>query len=174
MNRKPILRKAGEGDLEFLFSVYACSRVEELAQVDWDDDQKSTFLKMQFEAQHRYYSENYRGADFQIVVIEGQPAGRLYLHRRSDEIRIVDITLLPEYRHAGIGASLLRTILEEGERTGRRVTIHVERFNPALRLYQRLGFSIVEDKGVYYFMERTAISPGLACAAEGGSTDDVR
>ncbi len=174
MNRKPILRKAGEDDLEFLLRVYSCNRAEELAHVDWDDDRKSAFLKMQFDAQHRYYAENYRGADFQIVVVDGQPAGRLYLHRRPGEIRIVDITLLPEYRRAGIGSSLLRTILEEGERTGRRVTIHVERFNPALRLYQRLGFRIVEDRGVYYFMERVAISPGPACAAQGGYTNDVR
>lgn len=162
MNHPPILRNAGEGDMELLFRVYACSREDELAQVDWDDDQKLTFLKMQFDAQHRYYSENYKGADFQIVVIEGQPAGRLYIHRRADEIRIVDITLLPEYRHLGFGSSLLRDILEEGERSGRRVTIHVERFNPALRLYQRLGFRIVEDKGVYYFMEKTSISRGEA------------
>jgi ribosomal protein S18 acetylase RimI-like enzyme len=108
---------------------------------------------MQFLAQDRYYREVYPTAEYQVILQEGQRVGRLYIHRRSDEIRVIDITLLPEYRRRGIGSSLMTQILEGATRNNLPVTIHVERFNPALRLYERLGFRLDEDKGVYYFMK---------------------
>jgi ribosomal protein S18 acetylase RimI-like enzyme len=83
-------------------------------------------------------------------MIDGEPARRLYLHRGDTEIRIVDIALLPEHRGKGVGTTLLRDVIAEGK----RVTIHVERMNPALRLYERLGFEVAEDKGVYLLLER--------------------
>src|SRR5262245_6692545 len=154
MNQTLTLRPSTNDDRDLLYRIYASTRAEELAQVDWDEAQKAAFLRMQFDAQHSYYHENYPNAQFQVIMLGGDPAGRLYLDRRSAEIRIVDIALLPEYRNHGIGSTLLRDILEEGQRAGLPVTIHVESFNPALRLYQRLGFRMVEDKGVYYFMEK--------------------
>ncbi len=141
------------GDEEFLYRVYASTREAELALVDWDAAQKEAFLRMQFTAQHQYYQEHYAGAAFQLILVDGQPAGRLYVARWPDEIRIVDIALLPEYRSAGIGTALLKELLAEGARAGKPVSIHVERFNPALRLYERLGFTPVADKGVYLLLE---------------------
>ena len=85
---------------------------------------------------------------------DGEPAGRLYVNRGRSEIRIVDIALLPEHRGNEIGTALLRDLLAEADAAGKRVTIHVERLNPALGLYDRLGFSVAEDKGVYLFLER--------------------
>jgi ribosomal protein S18 acetylase RimI-like enzyme len=99
------------------------------------------------------YQETYRGGDFQVILQNGWPAGRLYLARWEREIRIVDIALLPEYRKAGIGSAILKDILAEGARGGKRVSIHVEMFNPALTLYERLGFRKLREHGVYYFME---------------------
>lgn len=154
MNQTITLRPIGDDDRELLYRIYASTRAEELAQVDWDDRQKAAFLLMQFDAQHRYYQEHYPEARFQVILADGLPAGRLYLDRRGAEIRIVDIAVLPTYRRRGIGSALLRAILAEGDAAGLPVTIHVERFNPALSLYERLGFRQVEDKGVYYFLER--------------------
>ncbi len=120
----------------------------------WDEKQKDAFLRAQFDAQDRWYHENYTGASFDVVLVDGERAGRLYLNRGDSEIRIVDIALLPEHRGNGIGSALLRDLLAEADAAGKRVTIHVERLNPALRLYERLGFSVAEDKGVYLFLER--------------------
>jgi ribosomal protein S18 acetylase RimI-like enzyme len=72
---------------------------------------------------------------------------------RRGEIRLVDIALLPEHRGRGIGGALLRGLLDEGAVSGRRVSMHVERSNPALRLYERLGFERVKDDGIYWLME---------------------
>jgi ribosomal protein S18 acetylase RimI-like enzyme len=149
------LRPITTADLEFLAQVYASTRQEELAQVAWSAEQKEDFLQMQFDAQHQYYMANYPHAQFQIIERQGEPIGRLYLDRRAAEIRIVDIALLPAQRHSGIGTTLLQEILAEGQARGVPVTIHVERFNPALRLYTRLGFRQIEDKGAYYFLEWT-------------------
>ena len=149
-----MLRAVEPDDREFLYRVYASTRTEELAVVPWDTSQKDAFLRAQFDAQDRWYRENYTRATYEVIVAGGEPVGRLYLHRGEAETRIVDIALLPEHRGRGIGTELLRELLAEADAAGRRVTIHVERLNPALRLYERLGFSVAEDKGVYLFLER--------------------
>ena len=134
--------------------MYASTREPELATVvDWDAAQKAAFVQMQFDAQHAYYQEHYEGAAFDVILVGGQPAGRLYLHRRDDEIRIMDIALLPEYCNRGIGTTLLKGLQAEAAATGKPLRIHVEKFNPALRLYERLGFRQIDDRGVYLFME---------------------
>jgi GNAT superfamily N-acetyltransferase len=149
------LRPISADDMAFLYRVYAGTRAEELAVTDWSAAQKEAFLILQFEAQHRYYQEHYTGAAFQVILHDGQPIGRLYLAQWADELRIVDIALLAEHRGRSIGSAVLKAILDEGRRLTLPVRVHVERFNPALRLYTRLGFRQIEDKGVYYLMERS-------------------
>jgi len=147
-------------DTEFLYTVYAQTRAAELAVVDWTEPQKDAFLRSQFNAQHQAYQETYRGADFLIILQHDSPVGRLYVARWEREIRIVDIALLPEYRNAGIGSAIVKDLLDEGARCGKRVSIHVEMFNPALTLYERLGFRKLREFGVYHFMEWSAESSG--------------
>ena len=88
-----------------------------------------------------------------MITQNSQPIGRLYIHKRENEIRIMDIALLPEFRGQRIGSTLLQDILEQGKNMNLPVTIHVEQFNPAMHLYQRMGFYPKEDKGVYLLME---------------------
>ena len=148
------LRRVEPGDEAFLYQVYASTRQEELARTGWDETQKAAFLRMQFNAQSRYYEEHYRGAAFSVILSDDHPAGRLYVTRWQQEIRIVDFALLPGHRGMGIGTHLLRDLISESEESGKTLSIHVERFNPALRLYERLGFRTTADKGVYLLMER--------------------
>jgi len=136
------LRPARAEDREFLLRVYASTREEELRLVDWSDAQKTAFVRQQFEAQDAYYREYYDPASFEVIEVKGEPVGRLYVARWEDEIRIVDIALLPEHRGRGVGTA---------ER--KRLSIHVEVNNPARRLYARLGFAPVEERGVYVLME---------------------
>jgi ribosomal protein S18 acetylase RimI-like enzyme len=147
------LRPAAPEDQDLLYRIYASTRAEELTLVDWDEAQKEAFLRMQFAAQDRHYRHHFAGASFDVVVVDGEPAGRLYVDRRPDEMRIVDIALLPEFRRRGTGTLLLRALMAEAETEAKPLRIHVERFNPALRLYQRLGFSAVGDQGVYLLLE---------------------
>lgn len=146
-------RSITDADQNFLYSVYASTRVDELNLTDWDDTRKSEFLQMQFSAQHQYYQEHYADTLFQVILYDGHPAGRLYLARWPKEIRIVDLALLPDYRNLGIGSQILTSILNEAKAKNLPVNIHVERFNPAQNLYRRLGFVKKGEHGVYDFME---------------------
>ncbi len=121
--------------------------------IDWTPDQKDAFVEHQFSAQHAWYQDHYQGAQRNVILVDGAPAGRLYVHRRATEIRLVDVTLLPEYRQGGLGTSILLDLLAEGEAAGKPVTIHVEVYNPAMRLYERLGFRPIEERGPYLLME---------------------
>lgn len=154
MSRSITFRPITSEDRELLLRVYRSTREDEFATVvDWTPEMKDAFILQQFTAQHTWYQEHYVGAEFLVILVDGAPAGRLYVHRRPSEIRLVDIALLPEYRNTGLGTRLLRDLLAEGEATGKPVTIHVEIYNPAMRLYQRLGFRPIEDRGVYQLLE---------------------
>ncbi|HKA35495.1 MAG TPA: GNAT family N-acetyltransferase [Thermoanaerobaculia bacterium] len=152
MSARIALRPAVPADGDLLFRIYASTRAEELAAVPWTEDQKRAFLFQQFDAQSRNWAKQYRDADFRIIEVDGEPAGRFYVHRGAREIRLVDIALLPEYRGAGTGTELLRELLGEARSSGRTVTLHVEVFNPARKFYERLGFRAVEDRGAYLLM----------------------
>ena len=147
------LRAVSDGDEEFLRIVYAESRREELDQVVWPEGAREAFLRSQFDAQAAHYTRHYPGAEFLIVEHHGQPAGRLYVRRSPPEIRIMDIAIVPGFRSRGIGTALLQELIAEGRASVRVVSIHVEKFNPALRLYERLGFRAAEDRGAYWFLQ---------------------
>lgn len=163
------LRPLANDDLPALFLVYASTREEELAAVPWSLEQKSAFLSQQFWAQHHWWQEHYAAASFQVIANGEEVVGRLYVLRSAEEIRIVDIALLPQWRNRGIGARLLADILAEADARGLAVTIHVEKNNPARQLYRRLGFEIVADRGVYDFWSRP---PGNTPSVPTGADED--
>lgn len=147
------LRPVTAADEEFLRAVYASTRAEELLVTPWTDEQKAAFCAMQFEAQSTHYAKAYPGAAHDVIVVDGEDAGRFYVYRAPGDIRVVDIAILPAFRGRGVGGRLLADVLAEGRETGSRVTIHVEHQNRAKQLYERLGFVGVEDTGVYLRME---------------------
>src|SRR5260370_11099048 len=149
-------------DQEFLLGLYGSSRDEEMKLVSWSYSQKHAFLKMQFELQSTHYHQYYPSASYQIILSEGRPIGRLYIHRTENQILLIDIALLPQHRRTGIGGQLLRGLLAEARAAQKTVAIHVERNNPPLRLYTRLGFRIIEDKRIYYYMASSPSTPNSA------------
>jgi len=146
-------RSTVEADTPFLRHLYGTTREEEMRLVPWTLEQKAAFLDMQFQAQATHYTQFYPECEFLVIELEGRPIGRLYVDRGVDDIRITDIALLPEFRGRGIGRMLMEEILAEGAKTTKRVTIYVEHYNPARRLYDRLGFRHVDTNGVYHLME---------------------
>jgi ribosomal protein S18 acetylase RimI-like enzyme len=144
-------RPCTDADLPFLMEVYASTRREEVAQTGWPEATQRAFLASQFEAQHRYYRMAYTQAEWLVIERDGEPIGRLYVDERERELRIVDIALLPGSRGKGLGAALLLDIIAS---TPKIVSIHVEMNNPAMGLYRRLGFTEIEQQGVYFLMER--------------------
>ena len=122
--------------------------------MQWDDGAKRAFVEAQFDAQDHHYRTHYTHTSYDVIVVDGEPAGRLYVARWEREIRIVDIALLPAFRGRGIGGALVGALIEEADAAGKPLSIHVEHTNRARRLYERLGFRPVGDEGVYVLMER--------------------
>lgn len=151
------LREVADSDRDFLVSVYASTRAEELAMTDWSEEQKAQFCQMQFTAQDAHYRQHYPTAQYFVIEVSSVPAGRFYVDHWSKEIRIMDIALLPAHRGQGVGTYLLTQLMQQATREGKTLSIHVERNNPALTLYQRLGFTVTEDKGVYLLLEWRAV-----------------
>lgn len=146
-------RPETEQDTPFVHRLYASTRQPEMDSVPWSDQEKDAFVLQQFEAQRSHYRQHYADAELLIILLDGRPVGRLYLHRVDNDLLIIDISLMPDVRGQGLGGMLLREIQERAAADGNVVSIHVEQFNPALHLYQRLGFVKIKSYGVYDLME---------------------
>lgn len=151
------LREEDELDLPLLRALYASTRADELARSGWPEAQQQAFVDQQFTAQRLQYRQHYTGAAFLVVERDGASIGRIYLHWGRDELRLMEITLLPEYRRQGIARVLLAQLIEWTQARRLAITLHVEPFNPAHAWYARLGFTTVEQRGVYHFMRREPI-----------------
>jgi GNAT superfamily N-acetyltransferase len=145
-------RPFNDGDLALIERLYVSTREAEVAQTGWPEEVQRAFLAQQFQAQHSHYQAHYSDMEWLIIERAGLPIGRLYLFEGKDEFEIVDITIGPEARGEGIGAAILEDVFDLARPTGKRVSIHVEKNNPARRLYLRLGFVMIEDRGVYDLM----------------------
>ena len=128
------LRPVAPEDDEFLFSVYASSRAEELAQTNWDEAQQLAFLRMQFDAQRGEYDARYPEARYDVILVDGRPAGRLWV---------------------GADAHIVGGLIEEAVTTARPLRHMVFILNTgAKRFYERLGFVVFEEYGgAYHHME---------------------
>lgn len=149
------LRPATDDDYAFMRQLYATTREVERPHFPFTPEQWEEFMDHQFAAQSTHYAAHYPTARFDIIELDGARIGRLYVDVWESEIRIVDIALMPEFRGTGIGTKLLHEVLDEGRAAGKRVTIHVEVYNPAQSLYNRLGFRPIATSGAYYLMEWT-------------------
>lgn len=151
---KVSLRTITPADEPFVRAVYASTRDAELAMVDWDEVRKAGFLDFQYRAQVAHYAANHEGADLDLILVDGEPVGRLYVHRSSEEIHLLDIAVLAAHRNRGVGTVLVRRLMDEAAAARLPLRLHVEMFNDgARRLYDRLGFRPVEERGVYILME---------------------
>ena len=141
-----LLRPVRPEDRDFLYHLYISTREEELRWVPWSVEQKQAFLQMQFHAQDTYYRQVYPADTFQVVVVDGVDAGRLYLAELPTVLEVVDIIVEASYRNRGIGTLLLVRVLDRARELGRPVLLSVAKDNPAQRLSERLGFERLPEE----------------------------
>jgi len=149
-----ILRPVTSDDDQFLLSVYDSTRAEELAQAEWQPGQREVFLKWQFDLQRREYDARFPDAEYYLIVIDEQPAGRIWIGQDDKQIRLLDIALLPLFQNRGAGTLLLTWLIERAsacEKPLRHMVFVLN--NDAHRFYERLGFMMIEDLGAYKHME---------------------
>lgn len=144
------LRPATAADQPWLQVLYASTREQELALLD--RDARDAFIVLQFKAQSASYTSRYPAAQQQIIEHDGMPVGRLWLHRDTREILVLDISLLPPWRGRGLGTRCLQPLLQQAQGQGQALRLHVMAENPARRLYERLGLSVTGRQGPYLEM----------------------
>ena len=148
------LRPVLESDNEFLLSVYGSTREEELNQVEWAEGQKEMFLRWQLDLQRREYEVRFPDAAYDIILVDEQAAGRIWVGADDEQIRLLDIALLPQFQNRGVGTELVRRLIKESAKQGKvlRHMVFVLN-NNADRFYVRLGFKQIEEFGAYKHME---------------------
>jgi ribosomal protein S18 acetylase RimI-like enzyme len=147
-------RPATDADQEFLIGVYAGTRADELAQTGWDDSQKDAFIRWQYSMQKKEYEARYPDARYDVILVDGVPAGRIWVGADDTQIRLLDIAVIPEFQNRGVGAHLLRQLMDEATRDNKPLRHMVFVLNQdAFRFYERLGFKTIEDVGGYLHME---------------------
>lgn len=149
-------RPMTEADRPFLEAVYVSTRLEEVAATGWPAEMQLQFLHDQFRLQHSHYQQHYRDAEWLIIERDNVAIGRLYVDETPEQLHVIDIALLPDQQRFGLGTAILSDLLDDARGGSKRVAVYVEKNNPALALYQRLGFRWVEDQGPYQFMTWTA------------------
>lgn len=152
------LRPERPEDTPFLAALFASVRAPDFEAQGWPAEVLHAFLADQYRMQTAHYARFYAGAAFLIVEHDGAAIGRLYVHRDRHEHRIVDISLVPGARNRGIGGALLDRVCAEAAALGCGVSLHVEKHNPAQRLYQRKGFVRTGENDPYWRMAR-ALAP---------------
>lgn len=153
IHQKLSLRPTESADEAFLETLYADTRRDELAILNWSREQENAFFKMQFEMQTRAYRMQFPDAAHYIVEFDAKPAGRLIVERGDREIKLIDISLLSEFRNRGAGAFLLEKLKAEAAEGEKTVFLLVLKTNEsAKRFYERLGFTVVEDADLHFAM----------------------
>jgi ribosomal protein S18 acetylase RimI-like enzyme len=151
-------RPVAAGDDPFLLSVYASTREEELALTSWNNEQRAAFISMQFDAQHLHYRGEYPSAEYLLILLNWLPVGRLYIADTQKEIKILDISVLPEHRGAGIGTAIINQLIQQAQARGKALAIYVESFNRSLGLFERLGFVRSGESGYSVLLQWRAES----------------
>ena len=150
---KAQLRPSLPEDRDFLFRLYASTRMEEIRGFGWSTAQQEAFLRMQFNAQQQWYQATYSTAENQIIEKDHEPIGRMIVQHEAGTWRLLDISLLPEHRGQGIGGELIRNLINECVGVGAVLQLQVVNTNPAQRLYERLGFIKTGQDQIYTQME---------------------
>jgi GNAT superfamily N-acetyltransferase len=146
-------RPMTDEDLPFVARLYASTRAREVAATGWPAPMQAAFLDQQHRAQHAGYRGAYPDAEWLIVEQGGDAIGRVYLAETPTELLLIDISFLPDWTGRGLGGAILADLLALAAAKNKPVGLHVEKLNPAKRLYQRLGFAFAEDNGLYERME---------------------
>ena len=133
-------RRVTSEDERFLLGVYESTRQDELALTNWDDAQRDAFVRMQFDAQQTHYRKYYPEGEHLIISVDDIPVGRLYVANLKEKSEILDITILPQHRSAGIGTPIIKELMAQAALLAKPLQIYVESFNRSLRLFERLGF----------------------------------
>ena len=150
MRPKIAFRVIHDADRDFLFSLFAAAREWEFEHTVWKDEEKAAFLKRQFDIRTQAYQMTYLRAVHRIITLDDKDIGQLILDRPDDHMLIIDFVIAPEFQGKGIGSDILKTLINEVHGGKVPIRLHVEKNNPALKLYLRHGFKVTGEEGHHH------------------------
>ena len=139
-------RPVNDNDIDFLLELYATTRSDIQQLIDWSPAQKANFIRMQFEAQHLHYKTHFPNTRFSVILdSDDRRIGRYYLCLATNEVRVIDIAILPAHQRQRIGSAIITETMEKSRVAKLPLRLHVEKTNPALNWYLQMGFNEIEE-----------------------------
>lgn len=148
------LRPERDGDEDFRFELFCNSRPPEWQMAGFDPNLLRHLMRQQFQAQTVGYRAQFPSARFDIIELDGAPIGRIVVNRPGGFVHIIDQAIVPDLRGRGVGASIMKSLMDEAAQSGIPVRLKVASDNdPSMRLYLRLGFAVIDRTEMYLEME---------------------
>lgn len=150
-----LLKRRTENDSEFFMKLFAEIKSSELQLNTWPEPIRTQMINMQFNAYESYMNVEFPDNKDYLILYQSAKAGRLQLNTDEMGIRIINISLSPPYRNKGIGAKIINDLTLEANQKNKPIFLDVDKINPALNLYSRLGFKIVLENEIKFTMAYT-------------------
>ncbi len=148
------IRESEASDTPFLEKLYLETRYSEFAQIGWDENRIRMLLKMQFDTQTQAYQMQFPDARTFVIEADGVAVGRLITGDNSNELRLIDIAILPASHGFGIGNFVMKKLQTEARKIGKSMILQVLKTNiPAIGLYEKFSFETVSEDDLYLTME---------------------
>ena len=148
------VRPALPQDEIFLYELYTAVRAPEFDLMPLPPAQKQALIQMQFRSQLSAYTQMFPNSCYHVVLLDGKPVGRLWVAPGEGEFKLVDVAVHPGLQSKGIGTALIQRLQQEAAKARLPIRSHVFKFNPgSLRFHKRLGFAVVGEDDMHYFME---------------------
>ena len=153
------LRLVEDSDEPFLYHLFANTRGQQFQVLPLEPAQLEALLRMQFDAQRLSYRQQYPASEHSLILLDGQPAGRLWINDGAEELWVIDLVIHPAFQRRGLGRAVLEHILARAQSRSVPVGLFVDTVNdPAFRLYRSLGFEFCgEENQMYRQMRRNSI-----------------
>jgi ribosomal protein S18 acetylase RimI-like enzyme len=142
MARRIELRQATAEHYDFALQLYLQTLGPYLCKlIVWDEQE-----------QRAVFAAQWKREEVKIISVDGKNAGWLQVAELPTEIRLQKFFVSPPWQRSGIGSEVLDNLLASWRPTGKTIVLRVLKNNPARRLYERLGFSVIAETGIVYRM----------------------
>lgn len=146
------LRNSNEHDKAFFTALYASTR-EDLRQIPLPEAALQQLIQMQQDVHEKGQSQNYPRAEYLTLVYQDQAIGRLVIDEQKPDLRLIDISIIPQQQKRGFGAAVIRLLQHRATASGCKMSLAVFQQNQAaLQLYTRLGFVIGHSDALQHHM----------------------
>lgn len=105
-------------------------------------------------AQAESFQKQWDQTQVRIITLQGADIGWLQSFTQDDELFIAQVFVERPHQRRGIGTEVMKSLMNEAEQLNQTIRLNVVKINPAIRLYERLGFRISGEDDRKFYMKR--------------------